>query len=411
MKESTARRVIEEIDEEIMRSERHEPSNFIALPDVPTSRYADRKFWDIEQEHLWTNTWLFAGHVDEVPETGSYKLWDESGVPIVIVRGNDRRIRAYLNVCQHRGGPLVVSTKGKISAFSCKFHGWTYDLTGTLRFIPDEQDFPGLDKSERSLKPLRCELWGNFIFVNRNNDATPLLEWLGPLRRDLEDFGFEQRYIVATIEYELGCNWKAGIGSNIESYHLPTVHPKTVSTFLDHHSLIHLYRNGHSRQFVPYDKKAAGKQGNFALDYSTRSYGQVLTGRALRNFVLSPNLLIAADELQFPIFAYWPKGIDKTRMVVYYTTTSADDDANSDACTEMIRSFDAVLEEDRVSLRATQQAYENKTIKAIKFGTAERRLYHLEEEIDRVIEICNIPEADRIKPMTAPYINEDPYPE
>lgn len=411
MKELTARRLIDDIEDQIMRGGRGEPSDFPALPDVPTARYADQQFWDIEQQHLWTNTWLFAGHLDEIPEIGNYKLWDESGVPIVIVRGKDHHIRAYLNVCQHRGGPLVVAPKGTVRALSCKFHGWTYDLKGALTFVPDEQDFPGMSKAERSLKPLRCELWGNFIFINRSGSAPPLHEWLGPLKRDLDEFGFEHRHIIAKVEYELGCNWKAGIGSNIEAYHLPTVHPNTVSSFLDNHTLMHLYRYGHSRQFVPYDQKLTGKANRFQLDYSDRSYGQSLTGRALRNFVVSPNLLIAADEYQFPIFGYWPNGIHKTRMVVYYTSTTADDDANLTACKEMIKGFDAVLEEDRGALHATQEAYRTQTIKAIKLGSAERRLYHLEEEIDRAIGIDNTPEAFRVKPMTARYINEDPYPD
>ena len=401
--------LLAEIESEFHRYERREhPVNFPPLPEFSVSRYADPKFWALEQKHLWPRVWMIAGHIGELPENGSYKLWDESGVPIIIVRGKDKKIRAFYNVCQHRGGPLAYQREGKVSVLTCKYHGWTYDLEGALKFVHDEHELPGLDKSTRHLKQLRCELWGNFIFVNRDSDALPLLDFLGPLAAEFEDYRMDKRHVYAKIEYKMRCNWKTGIESNAEAYHVIAVHPETVHKTLDYRgNVIHLFKNGHSRIITPYNQSLEtlkfGIKGDDGADAT-------LGRSAIRNYVIFPNIMISAgaDESPFPLITYWPDGIGNTKMVVYYTTTNENEDPDSPAAQEVVQGFDVALEEDRASLAATQEAYEKGLVEKVRLAYVERRLYHLEEHVDRMIGIDNIPQADRLKSITAPHVVE-PY--
>ena len=108
------------------------PPGFPKFPDVPAGRYMDAAFLDLEHASLWKRSWLYACHIDELPEPGSYLQWKKTGSPIVIVRGKDDVVRAFYNTCRHRGGPLVKEPSGRQDGFVCGYHGWTYALDGRL---------------------------------------------------------------------------------------------------------------------------------------------------------------------------------------------------------------------------------------------------------------------------------------
>ena len=205
------------------------------------------ELFELERQRLWSKTWLYAGFANELPQAGSFKLWENAGISVILIRGRDLKVRAFYNTCRHRGGALVREECGRSRALVCKFHAWTYDLEGTLKHVPGEHDFPGLDKATHGLVPLRCELWGNMIFVNRDQAAPPLLEWLGPLVDDFADLSMDTRTAFDVRTYEMPCNWKIAIDAFVESYHLAQVHPQTVCNYVDHRgSHIDLYDNGHS---------------------------------------------------------------------------------------------------------------------------------------------------------------------
>ena len=133
------------------------PEGFPSLPDIPAGRYTDPAFLKLENEFMWHRSWLYACHLDELPERGSFILWKKTGTPILIVRGKDDVVRAFYNTCRHRGGPLVKSACGKVDGLVCGYHGWTYTLDGRLINLRDKRDFPNLDMSTRNLIEVRCE--------------------------------------------------------------------------------------------------------------------------------------------------------------------------------------------------------------------------------------------------------------
>ncbi len=396
-------------DDEFARHERQEhPADFPALPEVPVERYTSAEFFELEKRHVWTKAWLLAGHVDEVPDVGSFKLWERAGWPVIIVRGKDLRIRAFFNSCRHRGGGLVREPCGKAKMLACKFHAWTYDLEGQLAFVPDEHDFPGLDKSAHSLLPLRCELWGNLIFVNRDLDAPPLREHFGKAMRELAHFDFDKRRVAAVIPVDLPCNWKIIVDAFQESYHLDATHPKTVAPILDSRgSVIELWPNGHSILTVPRRRDVDPAQ-DFILDAGSHSTDprHEITRAGNISFTLYPNLIGTAAEYQFPILTFWPTSLNTTHVDILITEPMDCPEMEPAQAQAIIEQFGLVMNEDMGNVAALQKSIEAGALQHIRLGRQERRIYAFHEQLDRDLG-PQVPESLRVTPSLDAFIHAD----
>ena len=168
------------------------PTGFPALPDIPAGRYTDERFFELELAHIWRKSWLLAAHIDELPGPGDFLLWDTAGQPVLLVHDDNGSINAFYNTCSHRGAPVVTEPSGNKQRLTCPYHGWSYGRDGQLLAVRDPQDFSGLDFAQRGLKSVRCESFGNLIFVNFDPDAPSLLDWLGPIANEWEEFEFDK---------------------------------------------------------------------------------------------------------------------------------------------------------------------------------------------------------------------------
>jgi phenylpropionate dioxygenase-like ring-hydroxylating dioxygenase large terminal subunit len=196
----------------------------------------DPEFYAAEQEAIFKRTWLNVGRVERLPRVGSYFTKElpsaGPGMSVIVVKGRDGTIRAFHNMCRHRGNKLVWNdypheeTSGSCRQFTCKYHAWRYSLEGELTFVQQEQEFFDLDKSAYGLKPVRCEVWEGFIFVNLDPQAQPLKEYLGPLAKGLEGYPFHEMTEVYYYKAEVGSNWKLFIDAFAEFYHAPVLHQK-----------------------------------------------------------------------------------------------------------------------------------------------------------------------------------------
>jgi phenylpropionate dioxygenase-like ring-hydroxylating dioxygenase large terminal subunit len=201
---------------------------------VSYSDSIDPAYYEAERAAIFRRTWLNVGRVEQVRRTGSYftKELAAAGTSLVIVRGKDGQIRAFHNLCRHRGNKLVWNdfpgeeVRGSCRQFTCKYHAWRYSLEGELTFIQQEKEFFGLDKSAYGLKAVRCEVWEGFIFVNLDPDAQPLADYLGDMGKGLEGYPFGEMTEVFTYRAEIGSNWKLFIDAFAEFYHAPVLHQK-----------------------------------------------------------------------------------------------------------------------------------------------------------------------------------------
>jgi phenylpropionate dioxygenase-like ring-hydroxylating dioxygenase large terminal subunit len=194
------------------------------LNTLPFAWYVDPDVLARERAALFAPAWQYAGHMGDLPSPGSYFTVRIGDVPLVVVRDRSDELRAFVNVCRHRGAE-VVSGAGPCSTLQCHYHAWTYGLDGALRAAP--RAGADLDRSVLSLRAASVDTWGPFIFVNAAADAPPLADTLGSLPEvaaarglDLSTLAFHHR-----VFYGVDANWKVAIENYLECYHCAVAHP------------------------------------------------------------------------------------------------------------------------------------------------------------------------------------------
>jgi phenylpropionate dioxygenase-like ring-hydroxylating dioxygenase large terminal subunit len=191
--------------------------------------------YELERDAIFRRTWLNVGRVEQLPRAGSYftRELDAARTSVIIAKGTDGEVRAFHNICRHRGNKLMWNdfpqeeTSGTCRQFTCKYHGWRYDLAGDLTFVQQEDEFFGLDKGDYGLAQVRAEVWEGFIFVNLDPDNTDSLQdYLGELGAGLAGYPFHEMTHVYKYRAEIGANWKLFIDAFAEFYHAPVLHAK-----------------------------------------------------------------------------------------------------------------------------------------------------------------------------------------
>jgi phenylpropionate dioxygenase-like ring-hydroxylating dioxygenase large terminal subunit len=190
--------------------------------------------YELERDAIFRKTWLNVGRVEQLPGRGSFftKELDAAKTSIIVSRNAEGELRAWHNICRHRGNKLVWSdypreeTSGVCRQFTCKYHGWRYDLDGKLQFVQQEDEFFGLDKEKFGLAPVHVDVWEGFIFVTLEKNPQPLREYMGRLGAGLEGYPFGLMTQKHTYRAEVGSNWKLFIDAFAEFYHAPVLHAK-----------------------------------------------------------------------------------------------------------------------------------------------------------------------------------------
>ena len=378
------------------------PENFPALPEVPSARYYDPKFYDLEMRHVFHTTWLYAAHVSELPKDGSYKLFEQMGLSIIISRGSDGQIRAFRNVCRHRGAALVTEKQGTARRFICPYHAWGFSTEGELKSVPEAHNFACLNKAERPLFQVKCEVWRGFIYINLDDSAGSLEDFMAPLSRQLEDFPIGDMVVKDEIVVEIDSNWKTSYDNFLEIYHVNTVHAKSLAPFLDSKSFtISLFKHGHAR-FVTRKRGgqsffSAGNEDQAPSDFTARFKDHVF---ALPFF---PNGFTALDPVGFSFQTFWPAGPGKMIMVATMMGWKKDDEEDRAFWKSMVANQNSVLAEDIALFATIQRSYEQGELPGILLGFQEQYIYWYNEEIDRRIGIDNVPDTMRIKQLLAPF--------
>ena len=203
----------------------------IEVPDrAPKERYFDPDFYQLECEQLWPRVWQMACRLEEIPEPGDvaeYEILDQS---VIVLRGDDRKVRAFHNVCRHRGVKLVEGRATATSGFTCPFHGWCYGLDGGNTHVPQRRTFSehNLQAGDIDLTPVRCEVWGGCAWINLDDDAPPLRTCIEPAASILDEWKVESLRTEWWYACRLPVNWKLAEQAFQEQYHVVEAHPQLV---------------------------------------------------------------------------------------------------------------------------------------------------------------------------------------
>ena len=187
--------------------------------------YYDPDVLALEDERIFSRTWQFVAHVAQLAEPGRYLTAMAGSQPVLVLRDPEGELRAFRNVCRHRGSQLLSGSGECGKAIRCRYHGWTYKLEGDLIGVPEGRSIPGLDKSALGLFGARVEELCGLIFVNLDPDATPLAEQVAGLPERLARYRFEElRPQVEDVSAQ-PANWKVVVDNYLEGYHVPIAHP------------------------------------------------------------------------------------------------------------------------------------------------------------------------------------------
>ena len=224
---------------------------------IPASRYTSPEWAAREREKMWPRVWLLAGFECDLAEPGSWFTFEIAADSILITRQHDGNIGAFHNVCMHRGNRLVDPGSGRTRSFVCGYHAWRYGSDGALQAAIDEDTFPqGCPRSELDLRRVRVDTWAGFVFINMDDQAESLRDYLGVIPSHLDPYHFEEMTLLDDTTIELDCNWKAGTDAFNEAYHILGTHPDTLDVNDDTDCPIDIYGR-HTRMLLPLAKASA----------------------------------------------------------------------------------------------------------------------------------------------------------
>jgi nitrite reductase/ring-hydroxylating ferredoxin subunit len=194
---------------------------------VPVSRYTSPEFHRLEVETIWKRAWQMACREEDIPVTGDHLSYEIAGIDVLVVRSAPDTVKAFRNVCLHRGRVLK-EHPGRDEELRCSFHGIAWNLDGTLKHVPCKWDFPQID-GEWSLPEVKVDTWGGFVFINLDPDCGPLAEQLGDLPKHFVDWPLEDRFKQVHVGKILRCNWKLAQEAFMESFHVVATHPQLLA--------------------------------------------------------------------------------------------------------------------------------------------------------------------------------------
>lgn len=198
---------------------------------LPNAAYTSSDFYELERRYVFRRTWVLAGYVHELSQPGDVVPVEVAGIPLLLVRDQDGVVRAFQNVCRHRGAQLVASPCKGRQSIVCPYHSWSYALDGRLQRRPhfyggDQHDVVSADRDVGGLIPVRCDVWRHWVMVNIDGNAPPLAEHLAFMEEKLVGYDFSAAIHAGTLEFHIDTNWKFALENYIEPYHVFSAHPR-----------------------------------------------------------------------------------------------------------------------------------------------------------------------------------------
>jgi len=342
-----------------------------ALWREPVENYRSKQRFDAEMQRVLRRSYTAFCPSAALPEAGSFIARDALGTPVVAVRGRDGVVRAFQNVCRHRG-MRIAADSGCVNAFVCPYHGWTYELDGKLRHIPHAEGFPGLDKSHHGLAPLHVAERLGLVFISQAPSA-PQLDLAGIP----ELFGGDQK-LYATSSRVTEANWKIVLEGFLEGYHIRATHPESFFPYgFDNLNVVEQI-GPHSRVTFPFrriEKLAA------VPPHERRVMGFV-------TFVyhIFPNALVTVLSNHTNLLVLEPLSVDRTNVVAYsWTNRSVDDPEAMEAATRDSTFTETGASEDRAIVSAIQRGVGSTANERFIFGRYESAIVHVHRTLDAAL--------------------------
>jgi choline monooxygenase len=191
---------------------------------LPAEWYNEPAILEAEKQRIFSRTWQLVGRTEQVASPGDYFTTLVADEPVIVVRGNDGRVRAFSSVCRHRAGP-VATGQGTRKVFQCGYHGWTYGLDGCLRTTPEFEGVECFEREANNLPQFKVAAWDALLFINLDASGLPLVDVLEDLPSRFETRSLIGLKLAARKQWDINCNWKVYVDNYLEGYHIPMIHP------------------------------------------------------------------------------------------------------------------------------------------------------------------------------------------
>jgi phenylpropionate dioxygenase-like ring-hydroxylating dioxygenase large terminal subunit len=218
---------------------------------IPTDRYTSREFMELEQHRMWPRVWQFASREEDLPGPGDYIVYENAGRSFIVSRQDDGSVRAFHNVCLHRGRKLRTQD-GCADRFQCPFHGFTWNKDGSLNEIPCRWDFSHLQDDKMHLPEAEVAHWGGYIFLRETPGGPSLEEYLAPLPEHFKRWKHEQCTTAIWVAKVVPANWKATMEAFMEAWHTAVTHPQLLPFTGDENSVYWTWGDNVSVNLVPF---------------------------------------------------------------------------------------------------------------------------------------------------------------
>jgi phenylpropionate dioxygenase-like ring-hydroxylating dioxygenase large terminal subunit len=407
------------------------PEPFMGTDLIPKERYTSKEFMELEWERMWTRVWNMAGRESDIPTVGDYFTTELGPESLLIVREAEDKIRAFYNVCPHRGNQIRNPGMGHAESFQCAYHFFEFNLDGSKKFVPDEDTFTQGVPQETALIEVPTDTWGGWVWFNMNPDAEPLMEFLGEIPDHLNPYHFEKQYFVQDVTIEWDCNWKTSVDAFNEVYHVQGIHPQILENIDDIHVQIDLYER-HNRYLVPFGlvsprypnqkevtqplrefmvaagidpdtfeggmgdvrpamqaatKKSAAAQG---LDVSELNDDQLSDDY---HYYIFPSLTFNTNALNFLFFRQRPHPTDPNKMFfdmqTYVRIPPGVDHPPRPIHAQYKHgeiSIGLVMDQDSYNLPRVQKGMNSRAYKGLLINYRERRIRHMHKVLDNYLE-------------------------
>ena len=377
---------------------------------IPVSVNTSPEYFELEREKIFRKNWWNIGREEEIAQPGDYIVRDIEALnaSIIVIRGEDGDLRAFHNACQHRGNKLLVHERGNTSGMLCNFHGWTYDLKGELRTVPDEDQFyAGFDKCDYALPPVTVDTWNGFVFIHP--EAEPersLYDTFGELNGLIGDYEYGEMELLAQYSADVRCNWKYFIDAFVEAYHVRTVHGRSLPTTFNSRDNPNLHLLGvqlyeFNRSLACYANPDHSPEGAEALAFqigATLAQGVHGARTDLKgaNFckadkwafdihIVFPCFEIAPSNGWYFTYNWWPVSHNRTRWEMNFYMRKATNLAGrlSQEFTKAVTRD--TLREDLSTLENGQRMMETGAIKSLTLSDQEIAVRHGYQVVDRLV--------------------------
>jgi phenylpropionate dioxygenase-like ring-hydroxylating dioxygenase large terminal subunit len=199
---------------------------------LPGWIYRDPEYFEVEMERVIRPSWQVVCHANDIPVAGGWRTIDYLGESVIVVRGDDGQVRAFSNVCRHRGSRVVSGGAGCARRLTCPYHAWTYALDGRLIGVPNKSDYPGLEPSGLGLVPVDLESWHGFLFVRLESGGPSVAEMMAPYEAEIAPYRFERLEALGRVTLRpRDVNWKNVADNYSDGLHIPVAHPGLTRLF------------------------------------------------------------------------------------------------------------------------------------------------------------------------------------